>query len=289
MEWYVFALASAFFFTFFQVLRKEALQKSHAMNFESVRIFFVVIFALFVLPFTDWSFDKSSLVVAYIVSLLATVGILYASRAYRHKDLSLISPLATLRPAFIAVLAAIFLGESLGVKEILGISIILISAYVLESNHHFSNLIAPLKHILKSKYSLYFIFASFLFSICSVLDKYMIGHKITNIYTYYFIIWLFIAINFNIIHFFMYGIKDSVKCIKKTKSLPILVAFFSVLSNLLFLKSLSMAYVSLVMPIHMSSILLIVLFGGKFFHEKHLIFRLLTSAFMILGVYLIII
>lgn len=288
MEWYIFALGSAVSFAFFQIIRKKALSKSHAMNFESVRTLFVVILALFLIPYIDWSFDKSSLVLVYIVSLIATTGILYAAKAFRHNDISLISPLGNLRPAFVAVIAFVFLSESFGAKEITGIIILFISAYLLESNHHLSDITAPVKHLLKSKYAIYHIFATFLFSICAVLDKFIIDTKITNIYTYFFLVWVFMAINFNLVHIFLYGIKESITCLKQITYLPFAVALFSVIANLLALKALSMQYVSLVTPILMLSTLLVVLFGGRFFHEKHLIFRTIVSILMLVGAYLII-
>ena len=285
----MFALGSAVTFTLFQIIRKKALLKVHAMNFESARTIFVVMISLFLIPFLDFSFDKSSLFWVYIVSLLATTGILYAAKAFRHDDISLIFPLGNLRPAFVVVLAFIFLSESIGVRQITGIGILLVSAYLLESDHHLSNFVAPIKHLMKSKESLYFIFATFLFSICSILDKFIIGTKITNIFTYFFLVWIFIAINFNIIHAFLYGIKEVVKCVRKTTYLPFVVALLSVAGNLLALKAISMAYVSLVVPIIMLSTLPVVIFGGRFFHEKFLMFRLGVSALMLIGAYLIII
>ena len=289
MEWYVFAIGAAIFFTLFQIARKKALMKAHAMNFEAARAIFVVLIGLFLIPFMDWSFDKGILFLVYGISLIATVGILFTAKAFRHNDISFISPLANLRPAFVAVLAYFFLSESLGVKEMIGIGILIVSAYLLEADHHLSDFVAPIKHLMKSRESLYFIFATFLFSIGTIFDKYIIGSKITNIYTYFFLVWLFIAINFNIIHAFLYGFKEVAACIKKTKYLPIVVALLSVTGNLLTLKAFSMAYVSLVTPIIILSSLMIVIFGGRFFHEKYLTYRIVISVLMILGAYLIII
>ncbi|MBN1377449.1 EamA family transporter [Candidatus Woesearchaeota archaeon] len=289
LPWYIFAFTSAIFNTLFQIIRKKAVSKAHAMNFESVRAMYEALLALLLIPFISWSFDKSVLIWIYIVSLIAVIGILYASKAFRHGEISLISPWANMRPFFVAVLAFIFLNEALTIKQIIGISIILISAYLLESDHRISSFIEPLKHLLKSKYSLYFIFATFLFSITSVLDKFVLTTRMDNIFTYSFFIWIFIAVNFNIIHTMMYGFKDTLECLKKEKHLPVIVALCSMLSGLLAYKAFTMAYVSLVMPILMMSTLFTVLLGGRFFHEKNLLFRLGTSVIMLFGAYLIIV
>jgi uncharacterized membrane protein len=199
----------------------------------------------------------------------------------------LIIPLANFKPAFVAVIAFFFLSEAITQKQIIGISILLIGAYLLESNHHFSNLLEPIRHFFKTKYSLYFISASFLFSITAVLDRFIVANY-TDIFTYFFLVWIFVAINFNLIHILLYGYKDIIKCFRKAKYLPILVGASSMLKNLLVYKALSLAFVSLVTPLLMLETLVVVFLGGKFFHEKYLLFRLTISAFMLVGTYLII-
>jgi len=209
-----------------------------------------------------------------------------SSHTYVHRK-RLYSLLGNLKPAFVALLAFIFLAESITYKNIIGIIVLLLSAYLLESDHHFSDFVKPIKHLLKEKYSIYFILAIFLFSVTAVFDKFIISNYL-DIFTYFFLIWLFIAINFNFIHIFLYGYKDTIKCFKKVTYLPVLVGFFSLGGNLLALKALSLAYVSLVTPVLMLNTLFVVVLGGKFFHEKYIYFRLAVSLFMLIGAYLVI-
>jgi bacterial/archaeal transporter family protein len=288
IQWYIYALGSAIFHTLFEIMRKKALLQTHAMNFESLRTFFVACFCIFLIPFLNFNFHKDSLFLVYIVSLIATIGILFSAKAFKHGNISLISPLSNIRPLFVTLLATLFLSESLMFTQVAGILMILIATYLLESDHHVSNFIEPIKHLIKSKYSIFFLFATFLFSICAIFDKFILTNKITNIYTYFFFLWLFMAINFNIVHTFNYGLKDSIDCFKKCKYLAIFVALFSLTSNLLAYQSLSLANVSLVTPVLMISTLFIVLFGGKFFHEKYLFFRIFISIIMLIGAYLVI-
>lgn len=288
-EWYYFAITAAVLHTLFQILRKKALQKSHAMSFESVRGMFVVLLALLLIPFMKWDINPIGVLLAYVVSLLAATGIVLAAKAYHHNDISLISPLSNMRPAFVAILAFVFLSEAITPLQITGIAILLVSAYLLESDHHFSDFIAPIKHLLESKYSLYFLLATFLFSIGVLIDRFVLTTHITNVFTYFFFVWLFIAININIIHALFFGVKDSMQCLKETKYLPFVVALISVSQNLLIYKALTLAYASLVTPVLMLSTLGIVIFGGSYFHEKYLLFRLTASALMLVGAYMIII
>jgi drug/metabolite transporter (DMT)-like permease len=209
------------------------------------------------------------------------------ARALRHKEISLIYPLSCIKPAFVAILAYFFLSESIGIKQIVGIGIILVSTYLLESDHHFSDFTKPLKNIISSKYNLYFVIAILIFSATTILDKYIVSNYL-DISTYFFLSWIFIAINFNIVHLVEFGFKDTSACFKKVHYLPLLVGFFGFFANFFGLKALSMAYASLVPPILMLSTLFIVFFGGRFFHEKYIWFRVAISAVMLIGVYLII-
>ncbi|MBW2981921.1 EamA family transporter [Candidatus Woesearchaeota archaeon] len=288
IPWYVYAFASIVFSTFFIILRKKALLKVHAMNLESARSLSMLVLILFLIPLINFNINKKVLFLVYIISLIATVGILFFSKALRHKDISLLYPLSNFKPAFVAVIAFFFLSEAITQKQIIGIIILLISAYLLESDHNLSNLYAPIKNFLKTKYSLYFTFSIFLFSITAVLDKYILSNYL-DIFNYLFFIWLFIAVNFNIIHIVMYGYKDTINCFKKIKFLPLLIALLTIIKNLLVLKAISLAYISLVTPVLVLSTLFIVLLGGKFFHEKFLLFRLFISSLMLIGTYLIIV
>jgi len=287
IPWYVYALASIIFSVIFTITRKKALLKSHAMNFESARTLSTAVLCLLLIPFISLNLSVHAILLVYFVSVLATTGILLASKALRHNDVSLIFPLESFKPAFVAVLAFLFLSESITPKQIIGIIILLFSAYLLESNHNISDFTAPIKNFFKGKYNIYFTLSILMFSITSTLDKLILSNY-ADVFTYFFLLWIFIAINFNIIHLFEYGYKDTINCFKKTLYLPILVAALSVLKNLLVFKAISLAYVSLVTPILMLNVLFVVLLGGKFFHEKYLFFRLIISAFMLMGTYLII-
>ncbi|MBW2996117.1 EamA family transporter [Candidatus Woesearchaeota archaeon] len=288
VAWWIFAIGSALLHTLFQITRKKALTKVHSMNFESTRALSVALLALLLIPFIDLNISGTVFLLTYLVSVLGTAGILLASKALRHEAISLITPLGNIRPAFVAVLAFFFLGETIIARQIVGIAVILLGAYLLESDHHFSDFLKPIKHFINDKYSIFFVIAVLMFSVCAVLDKYIITNYL-DIFTYFFLVWMFIAVNFNLVHIFLYGYKDTVKCFKKVKYWPFIVGGLSLAANLLALKALSLAYVSLVAPVLMLSTLFIVWVGGEFFHERYIYFRLFVSLVMIIGAYLVII
>ncbi len=288
VQWWVYAIGAALFSTAFSLSRKKALLKMHSMNLESTRTLAIAFFCLFLIPFINLNLEPWVFFLIYGTSVLSTIGILFASKALRHEAVSLIAPLSNLRPGIVAVLAFLFLGEVLSAKKVIGIGVLVLAAYLLESDHHFSDFTAPIKHLMRDRYSKFFLFAIFLFGTLSVLNKYLVSNYI-DIFTLYFLTWIFIGVNFNIVHAWKYGFKDTIECFRKLSYLPILVGGLSMIMNLMYLKAISIAYVSLVSPIVMLSTLFIVFIGGNFFHEKYIYFRFFISILMIAGAYLIII
>ena len=136
IPWYAYALISVVLAALFEITRKKALTKVHAMNFESARSLMLVLLLLFLIPFINLNVDNKTIGIVYIVSLLATIGILFFSKALKHNDISLIAPLGNVRPALVAILAYLFLSETLVFKQIIGVIVIFLSAYFLEADHH---------------------------------------------------------------------------------------------------------------------------------------------------------
>lgn len=287
IPWYVYAFLSVIFGILFVISRKKALLKVHAMNFESVRTLIVAILALFLIPFVNLKVNLNTLALVYVASLIGAIGILLVSKAIRHKEISLVYPLVNIKPVFVVILAYIFLSETLQIKQIIGIGLILVSAYLLESDHHFSDFFKPLKKIVTSKHDIYFLIAIFLFSVTSIFDKYIITYRM-DIFSYFLLTWIFIAINFNIIHLIEFGFKDALQCFKEIHYLPLFIGFFSFASDLFALKALSLTFVSILTPVLVLTTLFVVFFGGRFFNEKYFLLRTIISLFMLIGVYLIV-
>ena len=139
----------------------------------------------------------------------------------------------------------------------------------------------------KSKYSLYVIAALIMFSITSLMDKYIIDNLLDPL-PFLALVWIFVAININIVHGILYGFDEVKKYIIKYPLFPFLVAFFSIGAGFLYLNALKTANVSLVAPVLTLATLFVVFFGGRFFKESNITYRLIVSVLMITGVYLVI-
>ena len=287
LPWYLYALLAAIFASAFSIVRKKGLAFEHAMNFESLRTLMVAMFSLILIPFVNLKVNIGIIFLTYTASLLAAIGIVFASKSFRHGEISLLAPLSNIRSAFILLMAFLFLGETPTLGQIIGILVLFIAAYLLESDHNLKNLFGPFKNLIRDKNAVSYIFAIFLFSFTTIIDKYIVSGML-DMFSYFFLMWMFLALNFNFIHGIIYGFRELITGFKKVKQYPFLVAFFSFVSNILALKAISQEYVSLVTPVLMLSILFNVLVGGKFFKEKNLLFRLFASIFMIVGALMVV-
>jgi uncharacterized membrane protein len=288
MEWYVYAFSAVILTTAFAIVRKKALENKHALEFESARSLAAVLLLLLILPFININVPWKIIVLVYFSALLGAVGILFTAKAYRHSEISQMYPLGNLKPLIVLILAYIILYERVTMANLAGAFLLLFSAYALEADHHFSDLLYPIKNLFSSKYNLFFLLGIMLFSITSLFEKYFVSTYF-NPLSLLFMVWLFVSINLNIIHGFMYGFKEVRKYFAEKPVFPFLVAFLSIGANFLYLIALQKTYVSLVVPFMTLSTLFVVFIGGKFFHEKNLLFRVATSAIMLVGAYLVII
>jgi uncharacterized membrane protein len=109
-------------------------------------------------------------------ALLNWAATLLSTYALANADASLVSPLLTFNPAFTLVVAWLALGETPGVRQTVGVAIILLGAYVLEVNELRVGLAAPLRTLLSRPGTLFALLASALWGITTVLEKLAIEH-----------------------------------------------------------------------------------------------------------------
>lgn len=287
LPWYVLGIIVALIGTVFTLVRKKALGNEHAMNFESARTITVALFSLLLIPFAEFNINISTIFLVYITSLIVAIGILFQAKAVRHGQISLMAPLSNIRPAFVLLLAYIFLAERLSLGQIGGIFLLLISAYLLQADHHVKNLFEPIKNLIKDKNALFYLLALFIFSISTLMDKYIITERL-DIFSYSILLWVFIAINFNIIHGVIFGFKETVDCFKRQKFYPFIVGFLALAGAVVSYQALTMTKVSLLTPVVMLKTLFIVFLGGRFFKEDNILFRSMVSIFMLGGALMVI-
>lgn len=117
----------------------------------------------------------------FIIALLASDVLnwgatLLATYALAKTDVSLVSPLLTFNPAFTLLIAWVALAETPGLRETIGVAVVLFGGYLLEVKEARTGLFAPLRVLFHQPGALLAIIASALWGSTTVLEKLAIEH-----------------------------------------------------------------------------------------------------------------
>jgi drug/metabolite transporter (DMT)-like permease len=110
-----------------------------------------------------------SVVLNWGATLLSTI-------ALEKADASLVSPLLTFNPAFTLLVAWVSLGEIPGIRQTIGVAIVLFGAYLLEVKEARTGLLAPMHVLLRRPGTRLAVVASALWGTTTVLEKLSIDH-----------------------------------------------------------------------------------------------------------------
>ncbi len=287
MLWFIIAIFAAIFETVTIIVEKKTLIKEHALEFCCLVSLFAFFISFTFIKNVDFNLSFNLYLLIFIASLFVTFGYWLVAKGIRHMDVSIASPLLNFSPALVAILAFVFLRERINSLQVLGIGILVVGSYILNSDGSMK-ILRTFKRMYTSKAVRNILLGIFIWSFARLFDKYLL--KSVNQYTYLFIIQFFIMINFLLILFLFYdgwkGIKHGVK---GSLHWLLIMAGFIVLARISYLTALRMAYLSLVFVIFKSSNLLATIIGGGIFHEKALLQRVIASLVMIVGIYLVVI
>ncbi len=285
MDWLSFALLSAVFTAVITFLEKKQTAKQHSLEFSSAYSVINVLISLPLLLFlSPTSLEAVALI--FVSSMLGTVALWFWIKSLRRGDLSVVSPLINLNPVVVAILAYVFLGESLTRPQLGGITLILIGSYMLESRSH-QRMLDPFRKIARAGYAPYVILSVILYAVAAIFDK-IILYKTSPI-SYLVLLQIFMAIEFLFLISYRYnnGLYAAKSAMKNWRSIS-LISFFTVLNRLAILFAISSSFVSLVMPVRRLSSLLSVIIGGYSLKEKGIDRKLIATIVMIIGLYLIV-
>lgn len=287
MEWYTFAMLGALFTGFAAITHKKTIKDVEALDFSTVLAIVNLLISIPILLNTDFSqISRNAYILIFFCSLFATGGFLFVSKAIKHMEVSDSSPLFTFAPAIIALLAFVFLGETLNFIQIIGIFLLMAGAYVLEIKH--KDLKEPLRILKTSKYVRYIFIALLIYGFGSMIDRVLLsstGNYALNPITYLAIIHGFIALNFVFLTFLLSKGFHSIKTgFKKTG--PWILVFAILVWSYRFFQGSAVAdapNLAFVSAIKRASILIPVVIGGTLFHEHHLKQKMIASTIMLIG------
>lgn len=220
----------------------------------------------------------------FLISLpLNAVAFLLHMRAIQISPLSLTLPYLSFSPAFIFGTGYLLLGELPNRAGSLGVCIIICGSYVLNIDPATYTPLAPLRAVFREKGSMLMLVVAILYSFGAVIGKKAILHSSVMFFTLNF----FLALNIITLFLIVMTGKGSVATLL-SRPVPGAVA-----GVLLFLHlichgwAISMTKAVYMISIKRMSIIFGVMFGGLFFSEKNMAYRLIGAGLMIVGATLV--
>lgn len=284
MFWVVLILICAFLTALRDIFAKTCLKKEHTVPSLFWICYFIVLFSL-LLP-------NVAVVVSAKMTLLIIIGAVLSGFAYyflyhalRKMEVSFVAPLMNISPIFLIIMSFFILGEELSWLQYLGILITIFGAYLLELKNP-KKLFEPFK-LFKNRRYLLLIVGLVLYSICAIIDKYVL--RSINFSTYLFYSYLYMAL-FYIIFLIINGQIVLLMKTLKRDLFPILgVAAAGVSSELLYLYVVAMPAVaiSLIVPIKRVSGLFTTILAGRFLHENGILHKAIACCIIILGLFML--
>ena len=262
--WFFYVLCSVVVWGFSAILDKIILTK-HLSSFSYFVVFTPPILAAIagILLFIPVSFDPVPFYSAFFAGPLAVLGYYFYAFAMKREEASRVATLSSSYPAFVAVLAAILIGEIFSLKTYVGMAIMILGATLISYKRGTLKKLIPLAIIIM------IITANFL---------YAAEHTISKISMGYYSFWQFFVI-YLIGRTFMILPSLAIPGFRKTfvgeiKNLKRKIAFLALFSSVIwllgmitFFYAVSLGPVTLVSTISIASplvTLLFVVFMSKF-------------------------
>jgi len=289
MIWFLVALLSSFLSAFAAITQKKVLFNFGALEFSFLLSLVNLIFSIPFFFFIDYSTINSfNLTILFIKSVIGVGAFFCVMLSLKNLEISNALPLLALTPGFIAVFAFIFLGESLKFAEVIGLIILMLGTYILESGNS-TKIIFPFGALLKSKYHRFVILALLLFTASSILDKLLLIKLNLSPISLTAFQHIYFAVLFSIIFLFFRKKSEPLPEIINKKYLG-WIALISVLTigyRFTQVAAIGLASVALVLAVKRTSVFWATVIGGKIFSDKDILKRSIAAILILIGAILI--
>ncbi|MBU0959189.1 MAG: DMT family transporter [Nanoarchaeota archaeon] len=286
IQWYILALVSAVFSAAAAISQKKVLFKEKVLIFTTILGLFNLILVIPFFVSSDFTLLTSKgLFILFIKSILEAGAFLCIMAGIKNLEISKALPLLVLTPGIVAVLAFIFLGETLTPLEISGMLLLIAGTYILETKE---KIIDSTKKVINSKGRKYILIALGLMVIKSLLDKTLLKNLGMPVDSFMAFQHLFLAVIFLTVVILLGKSKEIKPTLKNSWPIISLIAVFTIAYRFTEFSAIKDAPVALVLSLKRISVFLAVLIGGKLFKERYLLKRIIATLIMIAGALLII-
>jgi len=289
MTWFVVAIISALLSAFAAITQKKVLFNLGALEFSFLLSIVNLVFSIPFFFFIDYeTINTLNLSILFAKSVIGVLAFLCVMISLKNLEISNALPLLALTPGFVAVFAFFILGESLKSIEVIGLVLLIVGTFILESKN-IKEFVFPFKSLLKSKYHRFIIFALLLFTASSILDKLLLIKLNLSPISLTAFQHVYFAIIFSLIYFF-FKRREIVTSVSVKKNNLGWIALISVLTigyRYTQIVAVSLASVALVLAIKRTSVFWATVIGGKLFNDKDLVKRSIAAILILIGAILI--
>jgi len=244
----------------------------------------LTVLPFFILFMRDWSIPWNVLPLLVASGCAELIYFLALSRAYDVGDLSLMYPLARSSPLFVAVLSMLILGERISPWGVAGILLIVVGVYTLHlKSFRVNEILLPLRSV-RGAASQLALLAALGTTAYSIIDSR--GVALIDPVRYNF--WLEILLTLLLTPFALKGGAGVAADTWRNQGLRASVSGFLMRGGyMLVLIAMTMAPVSYILTLRQVSVVMGALLGVVLLKESYGRMRLLSSAIIFIGVYIL--
>jgi len=275
MTGFLLIIFSALMHSLWNIILKKSNNK-YLFNYQMHFLNFCIMTFAYIVFFREYMFfDLQAIVFAFFSALFFTGYHLFLSTSYRYADASMVYPVTTSSPIWVALWATIFLHEKITLLGLLGIIITLIGVLIINSSKT-----SELKF---DKGILFAFISAFFYSVGAIIDK--LGVGVNNFILYVYSLTIFMT-------FFMY-LYSARRFTNHLEHFKVNIRYLLVGSFILFLSfsvyrlGLIFVQVSYATALRQVNGLFGVLLGVLFLKEKFSYKRLAGSIVIVIGVLII--
>ncbi len=257
-------------------MKKAALKKSSSTE---ILFFYTLVGLILVLPFSKDAFSLAPLYIfyAFLKALVVCTAWIFAFRALKNMSVSLYGVMDLSRMVFSTALGVFVLGEAFTVNKAIGISLVILGLLLVNLKKSTSGKGMSVTVLVAALLNCFFN------AVSGAMDKILMQYMKSSQLQFWFMFFMTV----------IYGVvilirreKISVKCLKTNFWIPLMSLSLIVGDKLLFEANRSpLSEVTLMTVIKQSSVLVTVLTGWLVFKEKHILYKLMCTGIVLMGIF----
>lgn len=257
-------------------MKKAALKKSGSTE---ILFFYTLVGLILVLPFSKEAFSLAPLYIfyAFLKALVVCTAWIFAFTAIKNMSVSLYGVMDLSRMVFSTALGVFVLGEAFTVNKAIGVGLVILGLLLVNLKKSTSGKGMSVTVLVAALLNCFFN------AVSGTMDKILMQYMHSSQLQFWFMFFMTVIYGAVIL---IRRERISVKCLKTNFWIPLMSLSLIVGDKLLFEANRSpLSEVTLMTVIKQSSVLVTVLTGWLVFKEKHILYKLMCTGIVLIGIF----